>query len=183
MWLPAFAALHANGYRVLAIDYRGYGTSDGSPSERGLRLDAEAAARQAQSSRTPGRPLVFWGRSLGGAVAAMAAGIVKPDALVLESTFPDKASVIRGNPVLRLLNLFSSYTFDTATALRGFDRPVLVVHGDADSIIPYSLGQELYERLDTPKRFVTLRGADHNDLFDARNQAYWTPIRAFLDAL
>jgi uncharacterized protein len=183
MWLPAFEALHANGYRVLAIDYRGYGTSDGAPSERGLALDAEAAARHAHASRTPGRPLVFWGRSLGAAVAAVAARVVAPDALVLENTFPDKASVIRGNPVLQLLNLFSSYRFDTATTLRGFERPVLVLHGDADTIVPYALGQELFDRLDGPKRFVTVRGADHNDLFDARQTAYWTPIRAFLDAL
>jgi fermentation-respiration switch protein FrsA (DUF1100 family) len=183
MWLPVFATLHSFGYRVLGIDYRGYGLSDGSPSERGLALDAEAAARRAERSRTAGRPLVFWGRSLGGAVAAVAARTVQPDALVLESTFPDKASVVRGNPVLRLLNLFSSYRFDTVSTLRGFEKPVLIVHGDADSIIPYALGQELFERVEARKQFVTLRGADHNDLFDARHEAYWRPIRAFLDAL
>ncbi|MGH9347441.1 MAG: alpha/beta hydrolase [Vicinamibacterales bacterium] len=188
LWLPVFAALHSFGYRVLAIDYRGYGSSEGSPSERGLALDAEAAVRHAAASRPAPdsgqrRPLVYWGRSLGGPVAAVAARLVPPDALVLESTFPDKTSVVRWNPVLRALNLFSSYGFDTAGPLRGFDKPVLVVHGDADRIIPYSLGRELFERLDAPKRFVTLRGADHNDFFDARHEAYWAPIRAFLDAL
>lgn len=194
LWLPVLATLHSFGYRVLAIDYRGYGLSEGSPSERGLTLDAEAVAQHVAGSRngsTGGsaagaplrRPLIYWGRSLGGPVAAAAARIAPPDGLVLESTFPDKASVVRSMPLFRLLNAFSSYRFDTLAALRGFRSTVLVVHGDADTIIPYGLGQELFEKLDAPKRFVTLRGADHNDLFDARSEAYWTPIRAFIDAL
>ncbi len=186
MWLPVLAALHSFGYRVLAVDYRGYGASEGSPSERGVMLDAEAAVRHASSEverRTTCRPLIYWGRSLGGPIAAGAAGVIAPDALVLESTFPDKVSVIRWNPVFRGLNLFSSYRFDTVGALRGFKKPVLVVHGDADTIIPHALGRELFERLDAPKQLVTLRGADHNDFFDARHEAYWTPLRAFIDAL
>lgn len=183
LWLPVLAAFHAFDYRVLAVDYRGYGSSEGSPSERGLTLDAEAAVRHAMRGRKPGRPVIYWGRSLGGPVAAAAARVVVPDALVLECTFPDKVSVIRWNPVFRVLNLFSSYRFDTVGTLRGFQKPVLIVHGDADTIIPYALGRELFERLDAPKQLVTLRGADHNDLFDARHEAYWTPLRAFIDAL
>jgi hypothetical protein len=182
MWLPVYETLHAYGYRVLAVDYRGYGTSEGAPSEQGLVLDAEAAVRHATRSERK-RPLVFWGRSLGGPVAAAAARVVPPDALILESTFPDKASVIRSMPLLRALNVFGSYRFDTVTALRGFRKPVLVTHGDRDTVIPFALGQELFERLDAPKQFVTLRGADHNDFFDARHAPYWTPIRAFIDAL
>ena len=190
LWLPVFATFHSFGYRVLAFDYRGYGTSEGSPTEQGVIRDAEAVVRHVASARALSagddsrrRPLIYWGRSLGGPVAAAAARVVAPDALVLESTFPDKASVIRWNPVLRIFNLFSSYRFDTLGALDGFDRPVLVVHGDADTVIPYALGQELFERLNARKRFVTLRNADHNDLFDARNEAYWTPLRAFIDSL
>lgn len=183
MWLPVFATLHGFGYRVLAVDYRGYGLSEGTPTESGLVLDAEAAARHAASSRVENRPLIYWGRSLGGPMAAAAAGVANPDALVLENTFPDKASVVRSMPLFLLLNVFSSYRFDTVSRLRGFTNPVLVVHGDGDTIIPYSLGQRLFDRLDAPKRFVTVRGGDHNDFFDARHEAYWTPIRAFIDAL
>jgi pimeloyl-ACP methyl ester carboxylesterase len=183
VWLPVFAALHRHGYRVLAVDYRGYGMSTGMPTEEGVYRDAEAAVRHAIGNRTPGRPLVFWGRSLGVPIAAAATRAATPDALVLESGFPDKASVVRGYPVLRALNIFGAYRFATAELLRGFQQPVLVMHGEADSIIPFALGQELFEQLDAPRQFVAIRGADHNDFFDIDNTAYWAPVRRFLDGL
>jgi fermentation-respiration switch protein FrsA (DUF1100 family) len=183
LWLPVFTTLHGFGYRVLAIDYRGYGASDGKPSERGIYADGEAAARHAVANRDPNRPLIYWGRSLGGVVAAAAARAAAPDALVLESTFPDKASILRANAVMRVLNLFSSYRLDTVEHLRGFPRPVLVVHAERDTVIPFRLGRELFERLEAPKTFITLKDGDHNDLYDARNTAYWKPIHAFIEAL
>jgi pimeloyl-ACP methyl ester carboxylesterase len=181
LWVPVFATLHGFGYRVLAIDYRGYGTSEGSPSERGIYADAEAAARHAAAHRDPKRPLIYWGRSLGGPVAAWAARAFPPDALVLESTFPDKGSVLRRNPVMRILNMFSSYRLDTLDYLRGFTKPVLIIHAERDSVIPFRLGRELFERLEAPKTFVILEEGDHNDLYEAGNAQYWKPIRAFIE--
>ena len=184
LWLPALATLHELGYRVLAIDYRGYGLSSGTPSEQGLYRDAEAVVRHADAHRAGRqRPLVFWGRSLGGPVAAAATRAVRPDGLILESTFANKAAVVRSNPVLRALNVFASYRFATADLLRDFRQPTLVVHAERDTIIPFSLGRELFERLPGPKRFVTLQEGDHNDLFETANAAYWKPIVEFIDAL
>lgn len=183
LWLPVFATLHSFNYRVLAIDYRGYGVSDGTPSEAGIYRDAEAAARHAVAHRANNRPLIFWGRSLGGPVAAAAARAAAPDALVLESTFPDKASILRGNPVMRVLNVFASYKLDTLAHLRDVARPVLVVHGDRDGVIPFALGRELFARLREPKIFLTLKGGDHNDLYDSDNRLYWEPIRQFIGQL
>jgi fermentation-respiration switch protein FrsA (DUF1100 family) len=102
---------------------------------------------------------------------------------VLESGFPDKASVVRDQPVLRALNLFGAYRFSTVERLRGFQKPVLVIHGDADSIIPFALGKELFDRIDAPKEFVRISGADHNDFFSVTHTAYWTPIVAFFERL
>jgi fermentation-respiration switch protein FrsA (DUF1100 family) len=183
IWLPVFAGLHVQGFRVLAVDYRGYGLSTGTPTEEGVYRDADAAVRHVAAQRTPGRPLVFWGRSLGASIAASAARVVVPDALVLESGFPDKASVVRDQPVLRALNLFGAYRFSTVERLRGFQKPVLVIHGDADSIIPFALGKELFDRIDAPKEFVRISGADHNDFFSVTHTAYWTPIVAFFERL
>jgi fermentation-respiration switch protein FrsA (DUF1100 family) len=185
MWLPVLASLHQLGFRVLAVDYRGYGLSSGTPSEQGLYRDAEAVVRHVQATRPKenGRPLVYWGRSLGGPVAASAIRVHAPDGLILESTFADKASVVRSQPVLRALNLLSRYRFSTIDMLEPFRHPVLVVHARRDSVIPYALGRELYERLSPPKRFVDIAEGDHNDLFDISYDAYWKPIREFIAGL
>jgi pimeloyl-ACP methyl ester carboxylesterase len=186
VWLPVFAALHAHKLRVLAVDYRGYGLSSGRPSEEGVYRDATAvvqyAARQ-RAATSADRPLVFWGRSLGGPIAAAATQRVLPDGLILESSFADKAAVVQSNPVLRMLNVFGAYRFETVKLLTDFKRPVLVLHGNRDSIVPFALGRALYERLDAPKRFVEIAGADHNDLIDAARKDYWAPVFEFVTAL
>jgi fermentation-respiration switch protein FrsA (DUF1100 family) len=185
VWLPVFAVLHAHQLRVLAVDYRGYGLSTGRPSEEGVYRDAAAVAQYVarQRAKSADRPLVFWGRSLGGPIAAAATQTVLPDGLILESSFADKAAVIRSNRVLRVLNVFGAYRFETVKLLKDFKRPVLVLHGTRDSIVPFALGRELYERLDAPKRFVEIAGADHNDLIDAARQDYWAPVFEFIRAL
>jgi fermentation-respiration switch protein FrsA (DUF1100 family) len=185
VWLPILASLHRHGLRVFAIDYRGYGLSSGSPTEDGVYRDAEAAVAHARAHR-PGntsRPLVYWGRSLGGPIAATVARSAPPDGLVLESTFPDKAAVLRRQPLLRALNVFSSYRFSTVNALDGFPRPVLVMHGDRDSVIPFALGRELFDRIAGPKQFAVIRGGDHNDHFDASHEQYWSAVMAFVASL
>ena len=183
VWLPVLATLHANRIRVLAVDYRGYGLSTGTPSEEGIYRDAAAAVAHAVSHRTGGVPLVYWGRSLGGAVAASASQIESPDGVILESTFPEKSAVIRSQPVLRALNAFSSYRFPTVELLRDYPKPVLVMHGDRDSIIPFALGRELFDRLGGRKQFVTIRGGDHNQAFDTNDQMYWGAITSFIGSL
>ena len=185
VWLPVLAVLHAHKFRVLAVDYRGYGLSSGRPSEEGVYRDAEAVAQHAARGRatSAARPLVFWGRSLGGPIAAAATRAVRPDGLVLESSFADKAAVVRSHPVLRMLNVFAAYRFDTVKLLADFQGPVLVLHGNRDSIVPFALGRELYSRLETPKRFVEIKEADHNDLIDAVRADYWAPVLEFVTAL
>jgi uncharacterized protein len=182
LWLPVLAAIHAQGWNVFAIDYRGYGRSTGSPSENGVYEDVRAALAQHARVRR-GRPVVYWGRSLGGPIAAFATTVAAPDGVILESTFPDKASVIRGNPVMRALNVFGRYKFPTIRFLAEGRRPVLVLHGDRDSIIGFDLGQELFEELGQPKQFATIPGGDHNDFFEATDPAYWKPIRAWIAGL
>ena len=185
VWLPVLATLHARRIRVLAVDYRGYGLSTGTPTEDGVYRDAAAVVAHARRQRAEGvsRPLVYWGRSLGGAIAAAATRMASPDGLILESTFPEKSAVIRHQPVLRALNAFSSYRFPTSALLSDFTKPVLVMHGDRDSIIPFALGRELFERLGGRKQFVTVRGGDHNDAFDIDDEGYWGPVSAFIDSL
>jgi len=182
LWLDVIAGLRSRGFSVLAVDYRGYGGSTGRPSERGVYLDAQASVRYFNEKlRKPEVPVVFWGRSLGVIAAARATQETRPDALLLESPFPDLASVLQGNPVMQFFSLFSSYTFATSRLMERYDGPLLVIHGDRDTLIPFRAGRELFERARSPrKEFVAIRGAEHNDLHIADARAYWTAIERFM---
>ena len=181
LWLEVLVDLRRHGFSVMAVDYRGYGASTGSPSERGVYRDAEAAgAYFAEHLKQPGSPVVMWGRSLGCAVASYAAAKSPPDALILESPFPDVRSLFAGNPLMLGLSFFSSYRFATAAHLQRYRGRLLVIHGDADSIIPFSGGRRVFERAASEdKVFVTLEGADHNDPHST-HPGYWPAIDRFL---
>ena len=172
-----------HGFSVLAIDYRGYGASTGRPSERGLYRDVDATLERAWTLFDGHAPVVYWGRSLGATMAAYAATVRAPQGLILESGFPDARAVIRSSPPLLLLSLFASYRFATARHLQSVDVPILVMHGDRDSVIPYALGRTLFEGIRGPKTFVTIAGGDHNDFAPVDPQAYWSAIEAFVQAL
>jgi hypothetical protein len=185
LWLDAIAGIRQRACSVLAVDYRGYGSSTGRPSERGLYLDADAAIRLfAERLQRPGLPVVYWGRSIGTPVAAHAATQARPDALILESPIPDVRSLLRTNPVLWILSFFSSYRFPTAQFVRRYEGPLLVVHGDADSIVPYAAGRRVFDAAATSqKTFVTIAGADHNDLHLVNFRQYWDAIEGFLSGI
>jgi fermentation-respiration switch protein FrsA (DUF1100 family) len=182
MWLDVIAEIRRHGFSVLAVDYRGYGRSTGKPSERGLYRDADATLGFFNDRlRKPGVPLIQWGRSIGSVVAAHGASGKSPDALVLESPFPDLGAVIAGNPIMRFLSLFSSYSFPTSRLLERYSGPLLVIHGDADTIIPFSAGRRVFDRARSPRKlFVVIPGADHNDLHAVNPPMYWKAIEVFL---
>lgn len=181
LWLDVLVDLRRQGFSVLAVDYRGYGASTGTPTERGLYRDAEAVhAYFSEHLRQPGIPVVFWGRSLGCAVASYAASKTPPDALILESPFPDVRSLFAGNPIMLGLSVLSTYRFPTSAHLQDYRGRLLVLHGDADSIIPFSAGRQVFDRAASPdKVFVVLEGADHNDPH-APHPAYWPAVHQFL---
>lgn len=185
LWLDVIADMRQRGFSVLAADYRGYGGSTGSPTERGIYVDADAAVTAFNSQlRKPGVPVVFWGRSIGTPVAASTTRHTRPDALVLESPFPDVASIFRRNPVMRFFLVFSSYRFPTLRLMERYDGPLLVIHGERDTLIPFRAGRELFDRAATPrKEFVAIQGAEHNDLHVADRAAYWAAIDRFVAGL
>ena len=180
VWAPVLAGIAARGYSVVAVDYRGYGLSTGRPSERGLYRDADALLSYVARISTRPERIVYWGRSLGTAVAAYAASKQPPDRLILESGFPDARSLLRSSPPLALLSIFASYRFPTADFLRGVHVPILVVHGDRDRVVPYAQGRRLYEEIDGVKQFLTVPDGDHNDASPPNPAAYWAAIDAFI---
>jgi fermentation-respiration switch protein FrsA (DUF1100 family) len=183
IWAPILTGIVRHGCSVLAVDYRGYGASTGHPTERGLYRDVDATLARAGSSFDGTTPVVYWGRSLGATMAAYAASVRAPRGLILESGFPDARSVIRSSPPLLLLSMFSSYRFATARHLESVNVPILVMHGDHDSVIPYALGRALFDGIRGTKTFVTIAGGDHNDFAPVDPQAYWTAVERFLQRL
>jgi len=181
-WAPILAGIARHGYEVIAIDYRGYGASTGQPSELGLYRDVDAILGQPFEARAPSLPIVYWGRSLGTAMAAYASTRKRPDALILESGFPDARSLLRTSSLFAFLGLFSTYRFPTLEHANAGKAPVLVMHGTADSVIPFALGRALYDGLAGAKTFVEISGADHNDARPPDERAYWRAIDDFIAA-
>ena len=184
LWLDVIAGLRRHGCSVLAVDYRGYGASTGRPTEKGLYRDATAAVRAFNDRfRRSGTPVVYWGRSIGTPVAASVQHL-GADGLVLESPFPNMRAIFSGNPIMRVLTLFSSYGFPTSRLLRDYRGALLVIHGDADSIIPFSAGRRVFDDAPTARKtFVSVPGADHNDLHIANPSVYWAAIDRFVKGL
>ena len=184
MWCDVLVGLWRRNLEVIAIDYRGYGLSSGRPSEPGLYRDVDATLnfidQRHQRGRPAGHPVVYWGRSLGTAMAAYAASRQPPDGVVLEAGFPNMRAVLETNPLMWLLSWFSTYRFATKDWMASVTQPALVIHGDRDSVIPYRLGQRLYRELQGPKKFVTIAGGDHNEPVPADPKIYWGAIDTFV---
>lgn len=181
-WSPILAGIVKRGYSVFAVDYRGYGLSTGIPTERGLYRDVEAAVTHAWEGAHQ-TPIVYWGRSLGVSMAAYGATVRKPDGLLLEAGFPSAQAVVRSSPLLAILSVFASYRFPAGEFANRAGVPVLLMHGDHDTVIPYRLGRALHDEITAPKRFFTIAGGDHNDAQPPDLAAYWSAIDAFVTSL
>ncbi len=182
-WAPIVAAIARRGYSIVAIDYRGYGMSTGRPTEQGLYRDVEATIAQAWPDNASAMPSIYWGRSLGASMAAYAATLRKPDGIIIEAGFANARAAVRGSPVLALLSLLASYRFPAGEFLNRAGAPVLVMHGDRDTVIPFPLGRELFENITAPKEFVIIKGGDHNDAVAPDTAAYWAAIDRFIQQL
>jgi len=157
-------ALAALGASVLVFDYRGYGRSEGSPDEAGVYRDARAA-RDWLADKTGVAPeqIVLYGRSLGGAVMVDVAVADGARALILDATFDSLRAVAAAHYPGFLVDLLLTARFDSAAKIGRFEGPLLVLHGDADRVVPFEAGQRLFEAATEPKTFVSLPGLGHND--------------------
>ena len=166
--LETIRTLHRLGLNVLIFDYRGYGKSEGRPTEKGTYRDGEAAWEYVTKNlEMPTNRVILMGRSLGGPVAAWVAATRDPAALILESTFtraPDLAAEIYPwLPVRRLIR----YRYDTQARLDSVNCPVLVAHSRDDQLIPYHHGRELFERAREPKEFLEMEGSHGNGFIES----------------
>lgn len=175
---PFFEALRAAGFSVFAYDYRGYGTSEGAPSEQGVYRDEAAAYDYLVSQlKTPPERIIAHGRSVGAGAAIDLAARQPLAGLIIESGFTSAYRIVTRWPILPLDR------FPNLRKMREVRCPVLVIHGADDEVIAYHHGVALYGAARGPKQLYRVPGARHNDLFDVAGEGYFTALRAFTDLL
>jgi fermentation-respiration switch protein FrsA (DUF1100 family) len=161
--LGSIQTFHELGLNVLIIDYRGYGRSSGKPTEKGTRLDAEAAWTYLTGELAiPPERIIIFGRSLGGGVAVSLAASHQPALLVVESSFTSTMDMGQRMFPLLPVRLLSRHRYDSVKTLKSVHCPVLVAHGPDDATIPFAHGRRLHAAANEPKQFVTLQGG-HNE--------------------
>lgn len=174
---------HESGLSVFIFDYRGYGKSQGTPTESGTYRDAAAAWRHLTDAEGvhPDR-IVLCGRSIGSAVAIELAGRVSPRALIVDSGFT--SAVDLGARVYWWLpvKLLARVRYDSAARVRRLTLPKLFIHSQDDDVVPFAMGRRLFEAAPDPKQFLEIRGG-HNDGFLVSEARYRDGIAKFLEQL
>ena len=179
-YIPRIAPFAAAGFDSLSIDYEGYGASDGTPSEKNIYRDADAAWNWL--TRTKGvKPdrIIVWGYSLGGAAATWCASKHEVGAVVLESTFTTMPDVGAHLYPWLPVRLVSRYQFANKDRVAKIRVPILIGHGNADRLIPFEMGEELYRAANEPKRFIGHAGDHGAGLVE--DPATWSDVRRFLE--
>jgi len=167
---------------VFMFDYRGYGRSEGNPSEAGLYADARAALEATQMhAEVRQDEIVVVGQSLGAAVAVELASTHSVRGVVLEAAFTSIPDMARHHysflPVWPLLKT----SFDSEARISSIDAPLLMSHGADDDIVPLDMGRELFAAAEEPKEFSLVKGAGHNDVYLTAD--YIATLRGFLGSL
>ena len=168
---------------VLVLDYRGYGKSEGTPNERGVYADAEAAYRWLVGEGVPEERIVLYGESLGAAVAVEIACRLPVAGLVLQAGFTSASDMARrAIPFLPLGWLMKS-RFASVEKVGAIRAPKLFLHGNEDEVVPYDLGLRLFEAAAEPKRWVGFPGYRHNDWPGVREEDWRAEVSRFLEEI
>ncbi len=169
---------------VFIIDYRQYGRSEGKISEKGTYIDAGAALAHLHSRKEINQEkIIFFGRSLGSAVAVELALKEKCRALILETPFTSILEM--GKKLYPFLpdSLLLKTKYDSLSKIRNIKVPILIMHGDKADLVPFEHGKRLYDIANEPKEFYTIPGAGHNDTHIVGGDEYFDVIRNFVKKL
>ena len=175
---------HKLGVNVFIFDYRGYGQSQGKPSEQGTYRDAQAALAHLKSvPEVDSDNIVLFGRSLGGAVAVELASKEQVHGVILESAFTSVHSMAKRAYPFLPVGPFLRTRYDSLAKIGKLSAPLLVIHGQDDEIVPYQEGVKLYEAAPQPKQFHSIPDAGHNDTYIRGGEGYWQALEEFLSSL
>ena len=178
--IPDLLRLQSEGVEVLGLSYRGYGKSEGSASEEGIYLDAEAAfAYVTDKLGFPAERVIILGRSIGTTVALKLASVHQSAGLILVTPLTS-ARDMAAEIGLGWLASLAGGAFDNRSRIIQIRVPLLVVHGTQDQLIPYWMGEEIYRLGNRPKWLLTIEGAGHNDISTRFAEPYWQGLSQFL---
>ena len=167
-------------FRVLMVDYRGYGLSTGNPKEEGLYLDALASYQYLRDQGLAAKDIILFGESLGGAVAVYLASKREISHIIVESSFSCirdmAATMFPFVPKAMVPNLFPSIDY-----AKGIRIPAYVIHGSRDSLIPIELGRRLFAAFPNAIELFEVPGADHNDVYIVGGSAYREKFISFVN--
>lgn len=180
--LEKIRILHDIDLHVFIFDYRGYGTSTGSPSENGLYLDAEAAYDFLVNEKgIPSDEIVGYGESLGGAVVTDLAAKRELGGIIVEGSFTSVRDMAK-----RILPFIPRFVyksnFNSFEKIKDVKEPKLIFHSINDDIVPFDLGEKLFDNAPEPKEFVRIQGG-HNDAFLTSRDIFISKIDAFISGL
>lgn len=161
--VPRFKNLTADGSGLVALSYRGYGGSSGSPSEEGLLADADAAYAFA-AAQYPTSKLIVWGESLGTGVAVALAAEKKADGVILEAPYTSTADIAFAAYPFIPVSLLMKDQFRSDARIGKVKAPILILHGQRDNIVPFAYGRRLFELAPEPKQFVPFPAGEHENL-------------------
>ncbi len=169
-----YRRMHDHGVGYLALAYRGYSQSTGTPTEKGLFADGLAAYDWLRAKGFRDQDIVLHGHSLGTGVATYVATQRPARALILEAPFTASSDVAQERYPYVPVALLMTDKFLNRERIRDIHMPLLIAHGDHDRVIPFAEGKALYDRAHAPKTFVTMTGGDHNTLTrDGVYTHYW----------
>ncbi len=175
---PDLLALQKTGFSLFAYDYRGYGLSSGKPSEPNSYQDVEAAYTYLVNQlKVPADRIIIFGRSVGSGPATYLASRQPSAGLILESAFISTFRMIIPFPILPFDK------FPNQARLPQVHVPILIIHGTQDQVIPFSHGQALYKTANSPKTFLAIDGADHNDVNTVGGDRYSQSLQTFAASL
>lgn len=175
------ALLHHNlGISLLIFDYRGYGNSAGAPSEQGTYLDARAALTYLRGRPdVAGKRIGYFAHSLGAAVAVELATTEPPQGLVLVSPFASVQSMARITFPLLPSGWLTKDKYNSVARIGAVRRPLLILHGEQDQLVPVAEGERLFQAANEPKKLQVVPETGHNDMFEAGGETYWGALEKF----
>lgn len=179
--ISSLVQLRQFGINVLGVSYRGYGKSQGSPSENGLYLDGEAALDYAKALGFKENNIIVFGRSIGSTVATHVAKKNLAGLVLITPLSNGREMANSGG--LGMFAWLVGDSFDNLSRIKHIQSPLLIIHGTDDHIVPFQMGVTLYEKADTQKQFVAIENGRHNNLEQRFAAQYWSEIEKFINTL